>query len=146
MAKSHGKVGHFSLDDTAGTPRDISPYVDNIDMSHDNELAEVTGMGSSSKAYIAGLYDGQFTISGPWDDAANVGSETVLGPYTATGGELSAGGTASWVYGPEGATGGDIKYSGEGLVVSYSNSVPVGGRASWSATIQRSGDITRGTF
>jgi len=146
MAKSHGKTAYFNIDNTAGTPGDISPYVDNIDFTQDCELAEVTGMSASSKAYIMGLYDGTLTVSGSWDDAVTVGSETVLGALAAAGGELSAGGSLTWIYGPEGSTNGDIKYTGECFMTSYGNSAPVGGRVSFSATFQRTGDISRTTF
>ena len=146
MAKTHGKDAYFNIDDAGGDARDISTYVDNIDFSQDMELAEVTGMTASSKSYIMGLYDGTISISGSWDDAATTGSETVLGAVAAAGGELSATGSLTWIYGPEGSTGGDIKYTGECFMTNYSNSAPVGGRVSFNATFQRTGDISRTTF
>ena len=146
MAKSHGKGAYFNIDDAGGSARDISTYVDNIDFSQDMELAEITGMTASSKSYIMGLYDGTITVSGSWDDTATTGSETVLGAVAAVGGELSATGSLTWIYGPEGSTAADIKYTGECFMTNYSNSAPVGGRVSFSATFQRTGDITRTTF
>ena len=112
--------------------------------------ALVDGTGSTwTNSYnitVGGDGNGTLTVSGSWDDTATTGSETVLGAVAAAGGELSATGSLTWIYGPEGSTGGDIEYTGECFMTSYSNSAPVGGRVSFSATFQRTGDITRTTF
>ena len=70
----------------------------------------------------------------------------MLSGLAAAGGELTAGGSLTFIYGPEGSTGGDIKYTGECYMTSFSQSAPVDGRVSFSATFQRTGDLTRITF
>ena len=53
--------------------------------------------------------------------------------------------TLSFEYSPEGTAGGKVKYTGECILTSYSLSSPVGDVVGYSADLQVSGDVTRGT-
>ena len=148
MAYAHGKSSVFKIDDSGGTLRDISDYLDTVDFPYGAEPADVTGMGGTAvKSYVMGLADGTFSIGGSWNDAATTGVDTVLGPIAMSyNGCTSAGGSLSYEYGPEGDGNGDVKYSGECYLTGYTVNSPVAGRVSFSATFQLTGAVTRGTF
>jgi len=131
----HGKSTDFSLDDTAGTPRNISNTLTSVDFPESQETAETTAFGSSAKSYIVGLSDATISLSGIWD-------ATVDG-YIAGGTEPAS---RSFIYGPAGSTGGNVKYTGEAIVTSYSISNPVGDVVTYSLDLQVTGVVTRTTY
>lgn len=131
----HGKSTDFSLDDTAGTPRNISNTLTSVDFPETIETAETTAFGSTSKSYIVGLRDATISISGIWD-------ATVDG-YLMGGSEPAS---RSFIYGPAGSTGGNVKYTGEAIVTNYSISNPVGDVVTFSLDLQVTGNVTRTTY
>ena len=131
----HGKSTDFSLDDTAGTPRNISNTLTSVDFPETIETAETTAFGSTSKSYIVGLRDATISISGIWDS-------TVDG-YLMGGSEPAS---RSFIYGPAGSTGGNVKYTGEAIVTNYSISNPVGDVVTFSLDLQVTGNVTRTTY
>lgn len=135
MAFVHGKDSAFKLDNASGTLTDISTYVNSVDFPETADVAETTTLGDSSKSYIVGLKDATLSIAGLWDS-------TVDGILGAVVGQSA---TLSFEYSPEGTTGGNIKYTGECILTSYSQSSPVGDVVSYSADFQVSGAVTRGT-
>lgn len=135
MAFVHGKDSVFKLDNSSGTLTDISTYVNSVDFPETADVAETTTLGDGSKSYIVGLKDATISISGLWDS-------TLDGILGAVVGQSA---TLSFEYSPEGTTGGNIRYTGECIVTSYSQSSPVGDVVGFSADMQVSGDVTRGT-
>lgn len=135
MAFVHGKDSVFKLDNSSGTLTDISTYVNSVDFPETADVAETTTLGDGSKSYIVGLKDATLSISGLWDS-------TLDGILGAVVGQSA---TLSFEYSPEGTTGGNIRYTGECIVTSYSQSSPVGDVVGFSADMQVSGDVTRGT-
>lgn len=135
MAFVHGKDSVFKLDNSGGSLTDISTYVNSVDFPETADVAETTTLGDGSKSYIVGLKDATISISGLWDS-------TLDGILGAVVGQTA---TLSFEYSPEGTTGGNIKYTGECIVTSYSQSSPVGDVVGFSADMQVSGDVTRGT-
>lgn len=135
MAFVHGKDSVFKLDNSSGSLTDISTYVNSVDFPETADVAETTTLGDGSKSYIVGLKDATISISGLWDS-------TLDGILGAVVGQTA---TLSFEYSPEGTTGGNIKYTGECIVTSYSQSSPVGDVVGFSADMQVSGDVTRGT-
>jgi hypothetical protein len=131
----HGKSTNFTLDDTAGSVRDISNTVTSVDLPETLDTAETTAFGSSAKSYIVGLTDATISVSGIWD-------ATVDG-YIAGGAEPAS---RSFVFGPAGSTAGNVKYTGEAIVTSYSISNPVGDVVTYSLDLQVTGSITRTTY
>lgn len=138
MAFVHGKSAVFKLDDSSGTLRDLSTYLNDISMPRDIETAETTtfGVSGSAKTYITGLTDSTISISGLFDATADGYLAGVVGQSA----------TLSFEYGPAGSTGGLVKYSGECIMTSYEVSASVGDSVQASADFQVTAAITRGTW
>jgi len=135
MAFVHGKDSVFKLDNSGGTLTDISSYVNNVDFPETSDVSETTTLGADNKTYIAGLKDATISLSGLWDSTADAIFGAVVGQSA----------TLSFEYSPEGTTGGNVKYEGEAILTSYAISSPVGDAVGYSADLQVSGAITRGT-
>ena len=135
MAFVHGKSTNFTLDDTSGSVRDISAFVNNVDFPETTETAETTAFGSTAKSYIVGLTDSTISVSGMWD--------STLDGYIAGGAEPAS---RSFVFGPAGSTASNVKYTGEAIVTSYSISNPVGDVVTFSLDLQVTGAVTRTTY
>lgn len=138
MAFVHGKSAVFKLDDSGGTLRDLSSYLDDLSFPRDIETAETTtfGVAGSAKTYITGLSDATISISGKFDATADGYLAGVIGQAA----------TISFEYGPAGSTAGNVKYSGECIMTSYEVSASVGDVVTASADFQVTGQITRGTW
>jgi len=138
MAFGHGKSAVFKIDDSGGTLRDISSYINEASFPRSIETAETTtfGVAGGAKTYITGLNDASISISGLFDSTADGYLAGVLGQAS----------TLSFEYGPLGSTGGFIKYSGECIMTSYEVSSSVGDVVSASAQFQVTGSVTRGTW
>ena len=131
----HGKSVDFALDDTSGSSRNISDTLNSVDFPEVTETADTTAFGSSSRSFIVGLESATISISGLWDS-------TVDG-YMKGGTEPAS---RSFIYGPAGSTGGNVKYTGEAIMTNYSISSPVGDVVTYSADLQVTGAVTRGTY
>ena len=138
MAFVHGKTAVFKLDDSGGTLRDLSAYLNDVGFPRNIDTAETTtfGVSGSSKTYIVGLNDATISVSGLFDATADGYLAGVLGQSA----------TLSFEYGPAGSTGGNIKYSGECIMTSYEVSASVGDAVQATAQFQVTGVITRGTW
>jgi len=134
----HGKTAVFKLDDSGGTLRDLSAYLNDVGFPRNIDTAETTtfGVSGSSKTYIVGLNDATISVSGLFDATADGYLAGVLGQSA----------TLSFEYGPAGSTGGNIKYSGECIMTSYEVSASVGDAVQATAQFQVTGVITRGTW
>ena len=135
MAFTHGKDSVFKLDNSGGSLTDISTYVNNVDFPETADVSETTTLGADNKTYIAGLKDATISLSGLWDSTADAIFGAVVGQSA----------TLSFEYSPEGTTGGNVKYEGEAILTSYAISSPVGDAVGYSADLQVSGAVTRGT-
>ena len=135
MAFTHGKDSVFKLDNASGTLTDISTYVNNVDFPETADVSETTTLGADNKTYIAGLKDATISLSGLWDATADAIFGAVVGQSA----------TLSYEYSPEGTATGKIKYTGEAILTSYAISSPVGDAVGYSADLQVSGAVTRGT-
>lgn len=137
MAFVHGKNTVFKIDDSGGSLRDISAYLDNVDFPQTVETAEVTTFGDAAKEYIVGLKDATISISGSYD------------PGSALDGYLSGivgDDPGTFEYGPQGSTGGYVKYTGECILTSYQITGSVGDKVAFSAEFQVTGAVSRTTF
>lgn len=135
MAFVHGKDSVFKIDNSGGSLTDISAYVNSVDMPQTVDVAETTVLGKDNKTYIVGLKDATISLAGLWDS-------TVDGIFGAVLGQSA---TLSFEYSPEGTTSGNVKYTGEAILTSYSKNSPVGDVVSYSADLQVSDAVTRGT-
>ena len=91
------------------------------------------GFITAFKAIGAGC--ATISISGLWDATL----DGVLG------GIMGQSATVSFEYSPEGTASGKIKYTGEAIATSYNQASPVGDVVTFSADLQVSGAVTRGT-
>jgi hypothetical protein len=135
MAFVHGKDSVFKLDNSGGSLTDISAYVNNVDFPETADVAESSVLGSSSKQYLVGLKDSTLGLTGFFDATADAIFGAVLGQSA----------TLSFEYSPEGTASGKVKYTGECILTNYALSSPVGDVVAYSADLQVSGAVTRGT-
>ncbi len=135
MAFTHGKDSVFKLDNASGSLTDISTYVNNVDFPETADIAETTVLGKDNKTYIVGLKDATISIGGLWDSTADAIFGAVLGQSA----------TLSFEYSPEGTSSGKVKYTGETILTNYAISSPVGDVVAYSADLQVSDAVTRGT-
>jgi predicted secreted protein len=135
MAFVHGKDSVFKLDNASGSLTDISTYVNNVDFPETADVAETSTLGASNKTYLAGLKDATIAISGLFDATV----DAILGAVVGQTASLS------FEYSPEGTASGKVKYTGEAILTSYALSSPVGDVVAYSADLQVSGAVTRGT-
>ena len=135
MAFVHGSDSVFKLDNSGGSLTDISTYVNNVDFPETADVAETSTLGASNKTYIVGLKDATISLGGLF--AATV--DAILGAV------VGQSATLSFEYSPEGTGSGKVKYTGECILTSYTLSSPVGDVVGFSADLQVSGAVTRGT-
>ena len=135
MAFVHGKSSVFKLDNASGSLTDISAFVNNVDFPETADVAETSVLGASNKTYIVGLKDATISLSGLFDATADAIFGAVVGQTA----------TLSFEYSPEGTASGKIKYTGECILTNYAMSSPVGDVVAYSADLQCSGAVTRGT-
>lgn len=141
MAFTHGKDSVFKLDDSGGTLRTLTSYIDNVSgLPGGRDLAEVTAFGDGGTKSIPGLVDVSFSISGHFDSTATTGPNAVLNSLR------SASATATFEYGPEGGTTGKVKFSGECWLTEYEVEAEVDDKVSFSAEFQVDGTVSAGTF
>lgn len=122
MAFKHGKNGYFAITDSGAVERNVSPFVNNVDMNLEIDLPTTTTLGASAvRRQVVGLKDGGFTVSALHDTTASTGSWTV---FTGLYG-LAAASTFKW--GPEGVTGGLPRITGTARLKSIKTGSPVDG-------------------
>ncbi len=136
MAFTHGSKAIFKLDDANGTLTDISAYITRVSIPRNADTVEVTTLGYTDKGYIAGLKDATISIEGIFDPAVDVILDAALG----------ASATKSFEYGPQGSGVGSLNYTGECICTSYEPETGIDGAGTFSAELQVSGIITRGTY
>lgn len=132
----HGRNTFFSIQDAAGTVRNISNVLRDINNTVSLDVQDTTAFGSSVKTYVVGIKDGRFSIGGMFDATVDGYFNGIFGMETAR----------AFVYGPEGNTTGRVSYSGACFLTSYNVSGSVGSMVAASCEFQVTGDVTRGTF
>ena len=135
MAFVQGSDSSFKLDNASGSLTDISTYVNNVDFPETADVAETSTLGASNKTYIVGLKDATISLGGLFDATVDAILGAVVGQRA----------TLSFEYSPEGTASGKVKYTGECILTSYTLSSPVGDVVGFSADLQVSGAVTRGT-
>lgn len=139
----HGVNTVFKVDDSGGTLRDLSAYVNSVDgLPGDGEISETTtfGVTGSGKTFIRGLNGASFSISGGYDSTATSGPDVVLA------GLRAATSSSTFEYGPEGGTTGKTRYTGECFLTSYKISSPVGDWTTFSADFTMTGALTKNAY
>lgn len=141
MAFVHGKGAVFSIDDSGGTLRTVTIYLNAVSgLPGARALSEVTAFGDSGTKSIPSLANVTFTIGGHYDATASVGISTVLnGIRTATA-------TSSFEYGPAGGATGALKVLGECWMTELTYDASVSDRVPVAASFQVDGIPTLGTY
>lgn len=131
MATAHGSKAVFKITDAGATLRDISAFLTSAGMPRSADTAEVSTLGSLSKAYIPGLKDGTIPIEGPFDVTVDGYLQGILAASKA------------FEYHPQGTGTGTPKYTGNAILTSYEVSTPVDDAGTLTGEFQITGDVTR---
>jgi hypothetical protein len=125
MAFRHAKAAALTLN-----TKDLSTFLDNLDMSFDMDTADSTTFGATWKSALAGIPSGKLDFGGFYDPTATTGPGAVLYPLVVAGTAVTA-----LVY-PGGTTTGQALYTITTgcIVTSYSESSPVGGIVTFKAS------------
>lgn len=137
MAFSHGLNSVVKLHDGTSL-RDLSPAGTSCGLDLSKDTVETTAFGSTSKTFIPGLKDANFSLEGSRD-------ATIEGYLWAAYLNNDAAGL-DWEYYPEGNSAGKVKYSGKVIVTSGPG--PQGSTddaAKFSVEVQVTGDVARVT-
>lgn len=131
--KTHPRYITVLLDDSGGTPRDITSSISSIgDIGIAYDQADVTAINDSVMQYLAGRGDADIQFSGPFNNTATTGAHAV---FTGLNGANTAA-TLTVQFGIRAAaTNGDPEFEGEFVVTSYL----VGGdmnSLTWSASLK----------
>lgn len=138
MPGTAGRNLYFNLDNSAGTPQDLSAELKTVDANDDVGLEDDTAFGSTvtAKSFAATLLDGGYSIKGPY-------SATMWAHLHALRG-LS--GTSTFIIGPIGSTAANPRITGECRLKSMKLGGAVDGLLQLEAEFQYDGAITKDTF
>lgn len=136
----HGRNAAFYLADSGATQRNLTAFLDNVDVSWDQDASETTTLGSSGRSYVQGLYTGTISLAGKWDNAGTGTPDQWLSGLF--GGTV----TSAWVYAPNGSASGRPYETGSAVITNYTVTAPVDDVVTFSASLQATGTITRATF
>jgi hypothetical protein len=125
MAKQSGLGDYVAVDDSGGTPRDLSTDVTSYEISNSQNLLDSTSISKSAMERIVGVGDGSISLNGIFDAASNLAHDvfkTKSGTRTVT---IAIGGNTS--------TNPEINM--ECLVADYNLSRGDDGSLTWTATL-----------
>ena len=130
---SAGHKSKVEYDNAAGALQDLSAYINSISgFDLVQATYDVTAFGKSSMEYILGLKGGQeITISGDWD--------TTLHTHMTGVEALTTGATQTLKFSPAGGDSGTPYVSVETIPSAVAEKV------TWSATLQATGAVTKGS-
>lgn len=131
MAAGHGKNAVFKITDAGGILRDISAYLTGANFDPTADVAETSGLGATSKTYVAGLKDATLGVDGLIDPTTDGYLFGILGLAKA------------WEYHPQGVVTGTPKYTGSGILTAYSPSTSLDDAGKFTASLQVTGDVAR---
>ncbi|MDA0734364.1 MAG: hypothetical protein O2909_11925 [Chloroflexi bacterium] len=122
---------YIEVDDSGGTPRVLSPYVDEIEpLGEEVSFLDVTGLNDTARRIISGVQVGQeFLLRGVFDDTASSGPDVVLSGIVGQIGTIS--------YGPAGSGSGRRKVTGEFLCLEYRVISKVGNQVRFEARFKQ---------
>ena len=131
MAAVHGKNGYLTINS-----ENLTTFLKSTGLDRTKDAVDVTTFGKTSKDYIPGLKDGTIPLEG-------VADATVLGHIEAIFDSATA---VAFEYGPFGNTAGLVKYSGNCIMTNQPISQDIGSEVQFSATLQITGDVTKGVW
>lgn len=130
MAKFVFTTDYFAIDNSSGTPVDLSAYVKSITINYGRAEEDVTAAGHVGIARMAGLFDWSIDVE-LYQDFAAVKVDATIAALVAAGYE----GTVTFrpTSASQGAT--NPTYAGEGIVFNYPITLTHGEVAMTSFTI-----------
>lgn len=115
--KTHSRYIKVLLDDSGGTPRDITDSLDTIgDVGLTYDQADVTSLNSAIMQYLAGRGDADIQFGGPFNNTATTGAHTV---FTGLNGTNTAATLTVQIGIRAAPTSGDPEFEGEFVVTGY---------------------------
>ena len=117
---------------------DLSAYCDDAGLDVGIDTAETTTFAATWKTFIEGLASAKFSLKSNFDPTLVTGPAVVL-----TG--LIGGGAKSVVFNPAGTVTGELKRTVSAILTAYTESAPVGGKVTFTATFQGTGAVAFGT-
>lgn len=121
---------------------DVSAFLTNVSLPLTKDALETTTFGDSARDYIEGLKSGTISLSGRWDGDGASSIDAVLDAAYDNGSlvtfSLNPTGTATFSTSAPG-------YTGSMVVTNYEHGTGFDGVATFSATLQVSGAVTRAT-
>lgn len=139
MTVAVGWSGFFSLDNSAGTPVDLTSYVTGVDLTLDKQVFDVTVFGNTgSRAKVTGLKDGKFTVKFFNDPTLQTHLVGLWG--------VASGTTHTFVYGPQGSTSTFRRITGECIMPTFPISAQVDQVEEITAQFECTATITIDTF
>jgi hypothetical protein len=127
----HGSKGIFKIADAGSVMRDISNVLKSEGLPRSADTADTSALGTTSKTYIPGMFDGTISIDGMYDVTVDGYLAGILGLMT------------TYEYYPTGTGVTNVKYSGACLLTSYETTSGVDDAAKITGEIQLSGPVTR---
>ena len=132
--------GHVAVADSAGTMRDLSPWIERIGpLGVELSVCDVSGVNDGAARTAAGPEIArEFTLSGRWDDTPVVGPDVVLSDIV--------GKAVAVRYGPAGNGTGQRRVSGRFVCLSYRISSAAGEPVRFEARFRQDGPVELGTW
>lgn len=132
----HGKGAFFTLSDATGSTFQLSLSQDDMGLDRGLDTAEVTVFGDDDRAYIPGLRNATFNVSGTFASTHIERLDPMLGHST----------SLTCVYGPGGSSTGAYQAAFAAFLTASNIGSPVGDRVAWSGTMQVTGAVTSTSF
>lgn len=139
MAAQQGKDQALKIDAQAsGSLVDLAAYLfgGGCDFGVNVDSLETTTAGDNSKTYVPSLKDGTFSVEFEHDDT----------PVDHMWLWFTNNYTGTIEFGPAGSTSGYNKYTMESFVTSLGTATPVAGLVTFTAEMQITGDVAKGTY
>lgn len=136
MPVAHGKSGYFNLDNSAGSPTDLSAYGAEVTFSPEIAVHDTTAFGSNSRTKITGLKDASFTVTFHNDPTLQTHLIALYGLAT----------SSTFIVGPQGSGSGSRRITGECWLTGFPINANVDDAEKITATFTVTGDVTFNTF
>jgi hypothetical protein len=129
----HTKSSVVKLDNSSGTPVDVSAYVQSVGFERVIALHETTVLGLSSPTFITGLKDGDdINVEFLWDATIETQVNSLFGLATSSTFEVA----------PEGTATGKRRLYVEAWLMKIGIPVKVGELVKCVCTFRKTGDVT----
>ena len=137
MAVQTGRTMVLFVDNSSGTPVNVSGYSNGVQFGFPVDMLDTTVFGSTSKAFMPGFVGGDDIVINFRYDPTIETQLAAISPLT----------TSSTInINPEGTTAGNVKYSMESYLMNYAISASPEAIDEIVATFRKTGAVTRTTW